>query len=119
MADDDERKARAAPGELDSAEWPFWIEYQGYEKPGVDAAEEYRDRFPPARALAEVAFKRRLLAAADAAINGFTDFAETEREFARREMLEDLLDDLAAIYGGYPGAQPPSMTLSETGTPDA
>lgn len=57
--DEDERVADEAPWHLDQREWPFWVDVD--DERDMDSTCAYRDHFTPARALAEVAAKRRLL----------------------------------------------------------
>lgn len=60
--DEDEAVARAAPAEFDNGEWPFWIEFMSTDRPDVDAACAFRDRFTPARRLREIAALRSVVA---------------------------------------------------------
>jgi hypothetical protein len=57
--DEDERVAREAPFALDDESWPFWTDVD--DQDDYRTANQWRDRFKPARVLREVEAKRRIL----------------------------------------------------------
>ncbi|MFE3449635.1 DUF6221 family protein [Nonomuraea sp. NPDC059194] len=60
--DEDETLAQAAISALGAADGnPGWPDYETFRTPALDTAEEYLERFQPARVLREVEAKRRLV----------------------------------------------------------
>ncbi|MFD0902348.1 DUF6221 family protein [Actinomadura sediminis] len=59
---EDEQAARSAMVALGAENgMPSWPDYQTYDTPEIDTAQDYLTRFQPARVLAEVEAKRRII----------------------------------------------------------
>lgn len=83
--DEDEAVAKAAPYELDNGEWTFWPEVDSRED--FEATNAYRDRFPPARRLAEIEGDRQIIALCETETpetGGLPLALRTLRQLARR-----------------------------------
>lgn len=93
--DEDEAIAKAGMAALLAADGPpSWPDYQTYDSPELDAAEDYLRRFGPVRAMAEVGASARLLAwASDPKMNPAL-IPEAERYY--------VLTSLALPYAEHP-----------------